>query len=121
MIDAFLIGVALLASWLQFLWQSLNFWQQATLFVALVLILLWCVRTLKSAFVVWFHKHRQYRRMATVVANASGDDEAFGEFYLELWKTTGLDYTRKEAEQLYEIMKPYLKDVVSPKKFKRVK
>lgn len=105
MIDAIQIGVALLAAWMQYLWQALNFWQQIALFVSLLLILWWCVRKLSHAFVDWFHKRKQHRRMAATVADASNDDQVFGEFYLALWQASGLDYERDEAERLYDVSK----------------
>lgn len=81
-IDLFFAGLALLGWWITDIWQSLNFEQQVMFFVSLFLILLWCIRTLKNAFI---------------------NDEAFGEFYLSLWQASGLDYTRREAKRLYNV------------------
>lgn len=94
MLDFFRIGLALLGLWLTAVWQSLPFWQQAMLCAIPLLVLQWCIRKLWQAFLAYWDERARQQYFEC-------DD--FREFYLDLWKISGLDYTREEAIRLFAI------------------
>lgn len=93
MVDVFRNGWVLTCTIAQSIWESLGFVGQYMLLCTVAILLLLYARRLVVS--------KEPREVLTIAPDAPIDTADFAEFYSDLCRETGIDYTRDEALALF--------------------